>query len=249
MARRGGDKIFQRDKEQKREAFKRPKEHREIIPDIIIACEDIASSPNYFKTIIEKLKEDKHITPDSFVIAKHKHSNPSGVLTDLKNHKTTNGKSYKDFTHKWIVIDRDIERVNGGGHAKEDFNRALQQAAHEKVKVAYSNDAFELWYLLHFVYRNTPISRDALIDEVIKKLKWSDEKLFATLDKDSIKSATVAKAIFQTLLPMQEMAIKRAKKLLDSYANTHNPESDNPSTTVHLLVELLNTLFGENPHA
>jgi len=37
-------------------------------------------------------------------------------------------------------------------------------------------------------------------------------------------------------------AMKRVKKLLESYGNEHNPKSDNPSTRVHLLVELLNSL-------
>ena len=41
---------------------------------------------------------------------------------------------------------------------------------------------------------------------------------------------------------MQNVAIRNVTKLLQSYGNEHNPESDNPSTRVHLLVEVLNSL-------
>ena len=37
-------------------------------------------------------------------------------------------------------------------------------------------------------------------------------------------------------------AIKNAKKLLESYGENHNPEIDNPSTTIYKLVEILNNL-------
>ena len=242
MARRGGDKIFQRDKEQKREALKRHKENREKVPDIIMACEDGVSAPTYFKMIVQSLLDNKLITPDSFVIATPNHTNPSGVLEDLKKHKTLSGKSYKDFMYKWIVIDRDIQRVNGGGHSKEDFNLALQQAKKEKVEVAYSNDAFELWYLLHFDYISTALLRDEINERLIKKLQKLNRHKFTQLNKDNIKQANFTKHIYEELKPLQEMAIKNAKKLLASYGIDYNPENNNPSTTVHKLVEILNNL-------
>lgn len=246
MARRGqdsSDKIFQRKKELNAQEFKREKERKSKIPDIIIACEDSVSSPTYFELIVENLIERKLITQDSFVIANHKHSNPSGVLEDLEKHTCDNGKKYKNFEYKWIVIDRDTKRVNSGGHSREDFNRALQSAKKLKVEVAYSNDSFELWYLLHFAYRNTAILRDDIVKEVIRHLKNKNQHKFARLNKDNIKQENFTKLIFNELAPLQEVAIKNAKKLLLSYGTEHNPENDNPSTTVHLLVELLNKLI------
>jgi RloB-like protein len=46
-------------------------------------------------------------------------------------------------------------------------------------------------------------------------------------------------SMYTLLEDKQSQAIKHARKLLASY-NPHNPESDNPATTVHLLVEELN---------
>lgn len=173
------------------------------------------------------------------VIAKHEHVNPKGVLKDLLNHKKDD-KTYKDFEHRWIVIDRDIARVNGGGHPKDDFLTALSEAKSKRVEVAYSNDCFEIWYLLHFVYRDTAISRDDVIKEVIKKLKDKNFETFSKLNKENIKTKEMTELIFNELLELQKTAIKNAKKLLENYADLHNPELDNPSTKVFELVEILN---------
>ena len=39
------------------------------------------------------------------------------------------------------------------------------------IKVAYANDSFELWYLLHFRYIDTSIMRDKILRDVIIELK------------------------------------------------------------------------------
>ncbi len=240
MSRRGGDKIFQnRKQELEKEAFARQKENKNKIADVIIACEDETSAPTYFRLFVAELIRNKIITQDSFVIADHGHTNPSGVLKDLMTHKCTSGKTYKDFEHKWIVIDRDIARVNGGGHTVQDFNEAIQKAKKLKVEVAYSNDSFELWYLLHFCYRDTQILRDEILDEVIVRLKAKNQYKFSKLNKDNIKEANYTKLIFEELVDLQDDAVRNATKLLDSYGDGHSPEKDNPSTTVHRLVEVL----------
>lgn len=247
MGRRGGGDKFhqQRKQELEKEAFVRQKENKNKIPDVIIACEDETSAPTYFRLMVEGLIRDKIITQDSFVVAKHRHTNPSGVLKDLTAHKCIGGRTYKNFEHKWIVIDRDSQRVNGGGHSTQDFNAAIQKAENLKVEVAYSNDSFELWYLLHFCYRNTSILRDEILDTVIAKLKNKNKHKFSKLDKNNIKQENYTKLIFEELVELQDKAVINAKNLLDSYGDGHNPESDNPSTTVHRLVEILLSL-GDN---
>jgi len=101
--RRGGDKLFKKEKEKRDFARKKA----------------------------DKLIEEKKVTP-------------------LKKYNT-NGLSYKDYEYKWIVIDRDSE-YRGGGHTKEDFKNTLNNAKNKRkdlhIDVAYSNDSFELWYLL-----------------------------------------------------------------------------------------------------
>lgn len=144
------------------------------------------------------------------------------------------------------MIDRDSQRANGGGHTAEDFNNAIRNAKNRRrdlnIEVAYANDSFELWYLLHFEYRNSAISRDEILTQVIQQLKDKEPYKFTGLTKDNIKQKNYTRLIFETLKPLQSVAIQNAKNLLSFYADEHNPECDNPSTTIHKLVMILNTL-------
>lgn len=244
MARRsGGDKLFQKNKEKTKADFKRATNNRALIDDVIIACEDSVSSPTYFNMMIEQLIKEKKITQDSIIIVPHDGStHPTSVLNNLKTYKNSYGKTYKNFKHKWIVIDRDSPRVNGGGHSAEDFNNAIINAKKSKIKIAYANDSFELWYLLHFEYRTTAIMRDKIVEYVIEKLKEKEPHKFTNLTKENIKQANYTKLIFETLLLFQSIAIENAKKLFASYGETLEPQKDNPSTTIHQLVLLLNEI-------
>lgn len=256
MARRGqdsSDKIQNRKKEAlKAKAFKNKSKNKTKVPDIIISCEDSVSAPAYLNKIVESLIQDKKITQDSFIIVEHtvlKGTNPSKVLERLKKYSDKNGKIYKDFKHKWIVIDRDVERTNGGGHTKEDFNIAINSAKSKKenlhIEVAYSNDAFELWYLLHFDYVNTPFLRDEINQKLIKKLKEKSPHKFSKLNDKNMKEANYTKHIYDELVELQPVAIKHATTLLESYGDKHNPESD-ISTTVHKLITVLMSLNKNN---
>jgi hypothetical protein len=142
-------------------------------------------------------------------------------LQDLQNHQ-----GYDEFDHQWIVIDRDEERTNSGGHTLENFTQAITIAKSKGIKVAYSNPCFEIWYLLHFEYRNTAIDRDELVEKLELNYQYAKNKLFAVvLNQD-----------------LQITAIKNAQKL----HNASQSATDNPNTTVHELVKLLNGFKTEN---
>ena len=66
--------------------------------------------------------------------------------------------------------------------------------------------------------------------------------MFTNLNKDNIKQANYIKLISRILQPLQKVAISNAERLLLSYGEEHNPECDNPSTTIHKLVNILNSL-------
>ena len=85
------------------------------------------------------------------------------------------------------------------------------------MKVAWANEAFELWYLLHFNYHDTGISRD-------------DYK--------------ADKTIYGQVKPHQETALRNARRLERHWQEMAEkfPERQNPSTSVHKLVEFLNEL-------
>ncbi len=90
---------------------------------------------------------------------------------------------------------------------------------------AYSNEAFELWYVLHFNYHQSATARHLYVERLNDLLGVPYEK--SRLD------------MYERLEDRQETAIRNAEKLLDTY-QPHRPAHDNPSTTVHLLVKELN---------
>ncbi len=222
MARRQGAEGFVSSKKARKQA-KVANRTQNILNEretLIIACEDSVSAPLYFNAIFDDLKKNHAIAASSLVFAKHNNTDPYGVLDDLLNHP-----NYQNFDHQWIAIDRDVERTNGGGHTLKNFNQAITRARDKNIKVAYSNPCFEIWYLLHLNYRNTAIDRDELIKLLKHNYHYKKNKLFI-LSQDQ-----------------QKIAIKNANNLIQSWIDTQGttiPATDNPSTTVHDLVTLLN---------
>jgi hypothetical protein len=118
----------------------------------------------------------------------------------------------------WCVFDRD-------SFPAERFNEALALAKRNDINVAYSNEAFELWYLLHYNYHDSKTSRDLYRGMLTDRLGRKYEKNDSTM--------------YDELIDKQEAAIRNARRLLKSHEKNHNPEKDNPCTTVHILVALL----------
>jgi hypothetical protein len=224
MSRRQGAEGFKSKKKARKQAKKdnqRTQNTRNEHESLIIACEDSVSAPLYFRAIFADLKKNHAIAASSLVIAEHKHTDPYGVLQDLIDHP-----DYTDFDHQWIVIDRDEERTNGGGHTLESFNSAIDQTKRKGIKVAYCNPCFEIWYLLHFEYRNTAIDRDELVKQLERDYQYKKNEL-PNLNQEQ-----------------QNTAIKNSQKLIELWKDiqgTTRPAADNPSTTVYELVELLNS--------
>lgn len=176
---------------------------RPTYPTFLIVCEGAKTEPQYFKAF--KL-------PSASIVGAGK--NTRSLVEEAIRLK----KESEPRDHYWCVFDRD-------SFPAQTFNAALQMARSAGFEVAYSNEAFELWYLLHFAYSDAALDR-----------RLYAEKLSKLLGRPYTKNDP---SLYATLLPRQEDAIKNATKLLAGYGLRHNPEKDNPSTKVHLLVQLL----------
>lgn len=122
------------------------------------------------------------------------------------------------YDQVWCVFDRDDVPA-------ERFDQALELARRRGIKVAYSNQAFELWFLLHFHYCDVPQTRRDYRDGLSREIGRTYQKNDRTL--------------YQELLPRQDAAIRHAERLLAQY-NPVSPATDDPATTVHKLVQALN---------
>jgi len=123
-----------------------------------------------------------------------------------------------DYDQVWCVFDRN-------SFPAQNFNDAIALAQRNGVHVAYSNEAFELWYLLHFNYYDAAMRRSDCCTKLSELLGYKYRK-----NSDDL---------YEKLEYRQAVAIRNAMRLLAQYMPLI-PERANPSTTVHLLVEQLN---------
>jgi len=179
---------------------------REVRQRFLIVCEGEKTEPNYFRSF-RVPKNVIEINVQGFG------ENPSRLVKIAKELS-----KQEDYDQVWCVFDRDDFTI-------QDFNNAIKNAEGWGFQVAYSNEAFELWYLLHFELLSSGIPRS----DYIKKLK---SLLGHKYKKNS-------ETIYEELFEKQPTAIKNATTLLKQY-QPRNPVDDNPSTTVHLLVQQLN---------
>ncbi|MEH2095934.1 abortive phage infection protein [Nostoc sp. 'Peltigera membranacea cyanobiont' 213] len=179
---------------------------REIRQRFLIVCEGAKIEPNYFRSF----RVPKNVAE---IDVQGLGENPSKLVQSAKELKKQG-----EYDRVWCVFDRD-------SWTTEDFNNAIKNAKDQGFEVAYSNESFELWYILHFEYLNSGIPRS----DYLRKLT----SLFGrTYQKNS-------ETIYDELFEKQSIAIKNAENLLKQY-NPQIPAKDNPSTTVHLLVKELN---------
>jgi len=177
----------------------------------LIVCEGEKTEPNYFNEFrVYRLRVEVVGTGyNTMKVAE------AAIRLKLKAPKTD------PYIKVWVVFDRDDFPI-------ENFNRAIQLAIQNQIEVAYSNQAFELWYLLHFRYLNTSITRLDYIDRLSQCLGHEYKKK--------------SRLIYSELLDRQSNAILNAQKLLASYPNSSSIYHNDPSTKVHLLVQELNRL-------
>jgi len=75
-------------------------------------------------------------------------SNTKTLIKRAKRESEDSIKRDESYDQVWCVFDRD-------SFSKEQFNTAIQMAESRGFQVAWSNEAFELWYVLHFEYLNS----------------------------------------------------------------------------------------------
>ncbi|KGE89117.1 hypothetical protein IX84_04940 [Phaeodactylibacter xiamenensis] len=188
-----------------------------------IVCEGMNTEPEYFKSF-----PLGNAQVESFGLGQSKTKLVESVIELL-----TSDESLKE-KEVWVVFDMDINQEQGN-QQKGDYNRAVELAYKNSINVAYSNDTFELWFVLHYQYIDTPWNRG----QYFKRLS---ELWGCNYSKDG-KTKAFCERIYQILLEdehaNQEKAIYRAKKLHDEQA--HLAISDKtPCTTVFQLVQELN---------
>ena len=178
---------------------KRTTNVREPKPRFLIVCEGTETEDNYFRSF------------KAYGYIKGFGKNPQTLLNIAMKRCGS-----EDFDQVWLVFDKDE-------NSNEEIEQVYSQARLNGIKIAFSNEAFELWFLLHFDYLNTGQNRQQLINFL--------ENHVPEYEKNSTE-------MFDILHPQITVARQNAARLMDSY-NPYIPHQANPSTTVYELVDEL----------
>lgn len=171
----------------------------------LIVCEGTETEPKYF---------EKFRVPSKVIQVEGTGMNTVSLVKEAIRLREDG-----EYDQVWCVFDKD-------DFSSDQFEQAIQLAHKNGMRVAYSNQAFELWYVLHFCYMQNAIGR-------ADYRKMLDKYLGAKYEKNNPE-------MYQFLLPKMDTAIENAKRLLNEY-NPHSPGRDDPSTLVHeLVIELIN---------
>jgi hypothetical protein len=160
----------------------------------------------------------------------------------------------KENIQVWSVYDRDTESTHGKENfGNADFDESIRTATTNGIKLAWSNDSFELWVLLHFedvdltapenkhrsyyyerltdIFRNMPNPNEDLVKALSHqsfnyKQDMKHEKNFRNIVRKEIVGRT-------------SVAIQRARILEQYHESKVFPHQKSPCTLVHHLVNEL----------
>ncbi len=198
---------------------------RQIVCKILIVCEGTKTEPNYFKAF-EKLNRGTCVYNLDII--------GEGVNTIQVVDKAIELRNKAKYTEReydrvWAVFDRD------SFHPKK-FNGAVIKANNNGIECAWSNQAFELWYLYHFNNRVTAMNREeykkAISVAVNKSSKYKFKKEYKYA-KNDIENYNI-----MTTYGSQENAIKWAEAESQEYTDQCYAKH-NPCTMVFNLVRQL----------
>ena len=188
-----------------------------------IGSEGTKTEVLYFKWIADRLKEQYsgfqgRIAVPSFHIQGVGSSNLR-LLDDIEEYLKNDPILYENV---WAVFDKDDVPL-------AYFDNAISVAANKGWHTAWSNDSFELWYLLHFEFLQSGITRE----QYKQKLTAHCQKIgIAKYEKNDPQ-------LIEALYPLSSIAIKNAYRLEKNYDDWIPSSKRLPCTTVHRLVQEL----------
>ena len=185
---------------------------RNVKQSFLIVCEGMCTEPDYFKAFRMTTATVKAIGQSMNTIS---------LVNKAISIRDTEQKKRRHYDQCWVVFDKD-------DFPAKDFNQAIVLAQKNGFRVAYSNQAFEYWFLLHFNLYKGPLHRQSYADMLSKLtgIPYSKNEGFGAV-------------MYNRLFHLQSQAIKNAVAVLDEISHG-NPAVEESSTTVHLLVEELN---------
>lgn len=230
MAKRG--KVS---KVQTKDEDTRPVRYRRYDLFILIVCEDEKTEPYYFQRL-------KILFPEETVFIREIGTGrkPKGIIEQATvEREKLSAEAKKSVDEVWVVFDKDDEGNNAT--TLLSFIQAWEIAEKEKIEIAFSNEVFELWLLLHFIEvdEDKPLGRKDIyvkLESFIKSFTEHQDFIYQHGNTEII-DIVLEKG-------NEEQATARAERLNQYHIDLKNqPVNANPSTTVSKLVRRLRNLI------
>ena len=190
---------------------------RPLQKKMLIVCEGKNTEVEYF---------DKFHFPGITIVPVGTGLSTSKLVRELESIKTLQlkRKKLKKFDEIWVVFDKDDNK---------DFEDAIRLALSLKYKVAYTNQAFEYWFVLHFIdHQGNAMPRTDYAEQINKHLKQHG----AEYDP---KSKHVSDEMFDVLWAFLQDAYDRATRILESKKKQRTEYAESV-TTVQTLIHSIN---------
>ena len=211
---------LRRERREAKASKKRKENVREKLVRFLIVCEGTKTEPHYFEALIKNYIS----TVREVTIEGEGRATVALVDRTLEIKQELERKNAMSFDRVWVVFDKDDF---------DDFNDAIKKANKLGFHSAWTNEAFELWYYLHYEYLDTGIGRA----DYIKKL----EEAFKEKLGDSHFEYKKGNPDIYSLLQQygrEDLAKRFAQQLRGLYTGT-DYAAHKPCTMVDKLVEEL----------
>lgn len=187
-------------------------------PIVYIICEGKETETLYFKHFRSRnCLVDIIPIPSKHKAAEHLVKHAKSLISQADYYP-------KDGDQLWCVFDCDDNKDS-------ELQAAISYAEKQGYKIAYSNPAFEYWYLLHFEKRNGYLKDSATVIDILK-------------NKGYLENYGKSVDVFEELQEHQPEAIQYAKERVERLTRDQVAvicRDSNPVTTVYELVEFLNS--------
>ena len=130
---------LRRERREAKASKKRKENVREKLVRFLIVCEGTKTEPHYFEALIKNYIS----TVREVTIEGEGRATVALVDRTLEIKQELERKNAMSFDRVWVVFDKDDF---------DDFNDAIKKANKLGFHSAWTNEAFELWYYLHFEY-------------------------------------------------------------------------------------------------
>jgi hypothetical protein len=225
MARKGNVKS-----RNERDLVERPERVRKYKYLFLIVCEDQNTEPTYFRSFKMRIPEDT-----IFLHEVGAGRDPKGVVEQaLAEREALEQRARKTVDTIWVVFDKDDADSNKTKIKR--FEDAFKIAGENGFRLAYSNEVFELWLLLHLTDVDPEVSLPR--QEIYIKLETQIKALpghskFVYQHGDAAILSIIAEA------GDEQSAIQRVEALV-KFHGRKDPILSNPITHVQ---ELLKDLY------